>query len=1024
MNRLIAASSARTRWKWPALPRHRILVSASAILLVALVVFELQSSWLASHLWAAIAGQVSFSTEKATNDPIPYPGSGPYDQRLGYTRFQGILNRVKAQGFTLQKETYGSRAYVLLAKLRIYPAYPEKVQAGLQLLDRDGNPFYAAKFPRRAYENFSEIPPIVVRTVLFIENRDLLDSEHPYRNPAVTWSRLSRAVVDFGLHAFNRKRPVIGGSTLATQLEKMRHSPGGRTPTVSEKIRQITAASLRVYRSGPQTLSEQRKIVRDYVNSIPLAATPAEGEVNGLGDGLWAWYGMDFSGINSLLSDRGELLNENHERQRARGYRAVLSLFIATRAPSQYLVRTPEALRLQTDGYLRALCRAGIISTRLRDFALNERLRLRSGLGDHPHSTVAAGKAAMEARISLLSLLDLESTYALDRLDLTATTTLDNTAQQQVSTFLESLKDRTQVTKAGLVQEKLLSEGDPRSVIYSFILYERGQGMNLLRVQTDNYAGPLNINLGTKLQLGSTAKLRTLINYLQIVEELHRQYSGMSSSELSSIQVVPDDHLTAWAISYLSETKDRSLVPMLEAALNRKYSGNPYEGFFTTGGLQYFANFETEENSWIATVGQAFEQSVNLVFIRLMRDIENYYLWRLPGISLTVLSSPDDPQRSRYLARFADEEGTLFLRRFYQRYSGLTPQQALENLAKAHPTERALAAIYRSVCPQADLSQFSDFIKTHRLASAVAKDDFENLYDEYDPSKFSLMDRGYLAHVHPLELWLLNYRYRRPNADFSEILANSSSQRQEVYQWLRRSRYKNAQDHRIRTVLEEDAFKDIWKGWRREGYPFDSLVPSYATSIGVSGDTPAALADLMGIIANGGVRYPSTAFRELRMAEGTPVEAILDQQPGAGERVLSPEITRLVRQELVDVVERGTARRAQGGIALGNGVIIPLGGKTGTGDNRFKVFGPGGAPISSRAVNRTAAFAFLIGDRFFGTVLAFVPGKSAERYEFTSALAVQIFKDLEPVIKPFIASSLRDNTSDHSVILARTQSAE
>jgi CRP-like cAMP-binding protein len=66
-----------------------------------------------------------------------------------------------------------------------------------------------------------------------------------------------------------------------------------------------------------------------------------------------------------------------------------------------------------------------------------------------------------------------------------------------------------------------------------------------------------------------------------------------------------------------------------------------------------------------------------------------------------------------------------------------------------------------------------------------------------------------------------------------------------------------------------------------------------------------------------------------------------------------------------------------------------LGGKTGTGDNQFKVHDGGGYPISSHAVNRTAAFAFLVGDRFFGTILACVPGKSAEDYEFTSSLAVQ-----------------------------------
>jgi hypothetical protein len=33
--------------------------------------------------------------------------------------------------------------------------------------------------------------------------------------------------------------------------------------------------------------------------------------------------------------------------------------------------------------------------------------------------------------------------------------------------------------------------------------------------------------------------------------------------------------------------------------------------------------------------------------------------------------------------------------------------------------------------------------------------------------------------------------------------------------------------------------------------------------------------------------------------------------------------------------------------------------------------------LGSRVVNRTAAFVFFISDRFYGTVLAFVPGKAA-----------------------------------------------
>jgi cell division protein FtsI/penicillin-binding protein 2 len=155
----------------------------------------------------------------------------------------------------------------------------------------------------------------------------------------------------------------------------------------------------------------------------------------------------------------------------------------------------------------------------------------------------------------------------------------------------------------------------------------------------------------------------------------------------------------------------------------------------------------------------------------------------------------------------------------------------------------------------------------------------------------------------------------------------------------------------------------------------------------------------MGIVLNGGVRYPNVTVREMRFAQNTPVETVLQREPNLSQRVLSPEIAALVRQELIAVVEKGTGRRAHGGIMLHDRTVIPIGGKTGTGDNQFKVFGKDGRPIGSHAVNRTAAFAFLIGDRFFGTVLAFVPGKKAEDYEFTSSLAVQIFKELEPAIE-------------------------
>jgi len=982
---------------------HRVLkwIAVTAIALV-LVVTEVRSSWFESWVFTLISHRMTFALAPGPSTTIRYTRTGPYDERLGYLSIPEFVTRAAARGYTIEAQARPSSMYTTMTDLGIYPIYQEKTATGLQVLGRKGDLLYKFRYPAHTYTEYSDVPPIVADTVIFIENRDMLDARFPERNPAIEWGRLSHAVFDYGVHAVNPSHPVIGGSTLATQLEKMRHSPHGRTHSASEKARQMISASLRAYEKGRDTVAAQRRIIRDYLNSLPLAAAPGHGEVAGLGDGLETWYGADFRTVNDLLEASPNRLDIAHQQQQARAFREVLSLLLAARAPSRYLVHQPDTLTELTDRYIRVLSKEGVISTKLRNLALHERpsvaLQHASAATDFVNN-----KALDVVRTSLLPLLDLQKTYTLDRLDLSVNSTIDGTAQQNITQFLRRLTDPEQVGMADLRQHRLLAQNDPRPVIYAFTLYERGSGLNLLRVQTDNYNQPLNINEGTKLELGSTAKLRTLINYLQIVEELHAEYADASAGELRTAAVSHNDHLTRWAIDYLSSGRDKSLRAMLVAALNRRYSANPAEGFFTAGGLHHFRNFESSDDKRTVTVGEAFERSVNLVFIRLMRDIEHYYVYRAGSASANVVADKASSERNQYLVRFADEEGSVFLSRFYRKYAGLSPDEALEKLAstlRASPLRLAVA--YRSARPEASLEEFRAFLGTH-LASPLPQDHrLEMWHAKYSPDKFNLADRGYLAHVHPLELWLLWYLSRHPSATFAEVVNASSAERQQAYTWLFRTRYKNAQDRRIRILLEEDAFKAMWRTWSRLGYPFDRLVPSYATAIGVSGDTPAALAELMGIMINDGVRYPRTAIRQLRFAENTPMETLLQHRPSSGERVLSPAVVRLVRQELMKVVATGTARRACCVLRTSDGKVFPLGGKTGTGDNRVKIFARGQLR-ESRAVNRTAVFLFMIGDRFFGTVMVFVPGNIASKYEFTSSLPVQLFKDLEPMLMPLLA---------------------
>jgi membrane peptidoglycan carboxypeptidase len=234
------------------------------------------------------------------------------------------------------------------------------------------------------------------------------------------------------------------------------------------------------------------------------------------------------------------------------------------------------------------------------------------------------------------------------------------------------------------------------------------------------------------------------------------------------------------------------------------------------------------------------------------------------------------------------------------------------------------------------------------------------------------------------------------------MLDASAAARQESYAWLFRTRHKSAQDKRIRILLEEEAFGRIHEAWRRLGYPFDSLVPSYATAIGSSADRPEALAELIGIILNDGVWQPSVRIQRLHFAADTPYETVLGLEPAAPRQVLAPEIAARVRQALVDIVEAGTAQRLHGAFLGTAQAPMVVGAKTGTGDNRKKYFARGGRLVREEVVNRTATVVFFIGEAFFGNLTVYVPGPAAADFGFTSSLPAQLLRAMAPALQPLL----------------------
>ncbi|RJR32345.1 MAG: glycosyl transferase family 51 [Desulfobacteraceae bacterium] len=974
--------------------------AAGLVIYEELATSELQARWL--H---RLASRMTFEdgegpAPRAIRDP-----SGPYDRRMGYAHTSLFTRSLTAKGYQITRQARVSDQMWDALEFGLFPPYREKSQAGLEIVDRNGLLVFHHPYPTRVFRSFSEIPPVIVEMLLFVENRLLLDEQRPKMNPAVEWERFAKAVTEKATQWVYPDKSASGGSTLATQLEKFRHSESGITDSVEEKIKQMISASLRAYKDGENTIAVRRQIVLDYLNSIPLTALPGYGEVHGLADGLWAWYGTDLDTLLKVLNTPDRDADPKKLVEKAFMVKRVLSLFIAQRRPTELLLQNRAALNEKCNSYIRLLAAQGTLSPELREASLLLPLPFETEPPPLAQMSLVERKAANPIRNNLLSMLGVDHLYALDRMDLSVRATLDLPTQRTLTEEILKLRDHQWLVKTGLTGFRLLDKGDPGKVIYSLVLYESTRKGNLLRIQTDNYDHALNINEGVKLDLGSTAKLRTLIHYLEIVEALYRKYGSLNFQELRALEASSEDRLTQWAISYLSGTRERDLRAMLLASLERTYSASPHEAFFTGGGVHTFENFDAKDNGRVMTLREAFTHSVNLVFIRVMRDLVKYHIHQDPAAG-EMLRSVSHPMRREYVARFADLEGKTFLEKFYPKYRGKTPEQAMQVLLQTiRPVLGRLGMVYRYVHPVKDLDSFRAFLREHFPDSEFAETTVRSIYEKYAPEKFSLPDIGYISHVHPLELWLVAYMQKQEKADLSEIIKASFKARQEVYTWLFRTSHKSAQDTRIRILLEMGAFVDIHKAWQRLGYPFDALVPSYATSIGSSADRPAALAELMGILVNDGYRMPMVRIEAIEAAAKTPYQVSFSRKTPSGGRVLSSEIAGVAKALLFDVVKKGTAVRGNRAFMRPDGTEIPLGGKTGTGDHRYEIYGKGGVLIGSKVMNRTATFVFMIGERYFGTITAFVPGPDAAHFEFTSSLPVAILKSLAPKLMPLLDSS-------------------
>src|SRR5215470_1555584 len=480
-------------------------VTALIILVVGLlgwiVYHELRTSAIQSWLLSRYAATLSYEIKPGPSSSIAFPRGGPFDAQRGYRRLVDFSRRLKSAGYTVVEQARQSPGMVRFARWGITPPYREPAAAGLVVHDLRGNALYDARPRDVLFPDSDGIPPMIVKTLLFLENRELANPTDPGSNPAIDWRRFGKAGGLYVARGIGFPVRAEGGSTLAVQLEKYRHSESGRTASPLDKVRQLTAASLRAYRDGPDSTASRREIVLDYLNTMPLSAARGYGEVHGLGNGLRVWFDLDLAVVLDALSAPGA------GPGKAAAYKHVLALLYAVRAPTRYLVEDPALLEKKIGAYGDLLLKAGVIDRELHR-ELRDTPLLFGGPVDQTPIDFAERRAPNAIREDVRRTLGVRSPYEMDRLHLEIDSTIDGTLQDSATRLFRRLGDKAFVDARGLRGEHLLLTGDPSRVVYSLLVFERTPAGNLLRVQADNLDRPFDINSGMKLDLGSTAKLR------------------------------------------------------------------------------------------------------------------------------------------------------------------------------------------------------------------------------------------------------------------------------------------------------------------------------------------------------------------------------------------------------------------------------------------------------------------------------------------------------------------------------------
>ena len=387
-----------------------------------------------------------------------------------------------------------------------------------------------------------------------------------------------------------------------------------------------------------------------------------------------------------------------------------------------------------------------------------------------------------------------------------------------------------------------------------------------MRVQTDNSTQPFDTNEGAKLELGSTAKLRTLTTYLEIIASLHEQYSGDDARRrCARSRSTSATASRAGRSTTCSARRTRSLAAMLEAAMERRYSASPGESVLHRRRRAHLLELQARGRRQVAvgarSAARIDQPRVHPHHARRRRTTTST---ARPDNTGTRAAGPA-PSRPRRLP--------LALRRSRRPrlHPPLLPQVPGAEARRRSSTSCSTACARRRIAtrsstgrsrPKAGVPAFAKFMRARFPGSDAERR--RSRVDVREIRRRQIQPAGpRLSRAHPSARAVAG-RVPAP-APRREVGPGRRSEPRRAPGGLPVALQEQGESRR-RTRASARCSK--WKRSPRStstgsalGYPFGALVPSYATAIGVSGDRPAALAELMGIIVNGGATPPGIGPR-------------------------------------------------------------------------------------------------------------------------------------------------------------------